>query len=515
MEMIKKNIHMNKIKECQIMQITLDDDFNVQDVKPDIEKIIKTKGQINIANYKLLNKKMMVEGDMSFCVLYVSNEDGRIIHSIEGKIPFEDTVNMELAQSDDSLNIIANIEDLSTAMVNSRKISVKAVITLECIAENIYDVESCVDIKQDEAQNIQYIKEDVAVTQIAVNKKDICRVKEEIVLPSSKQNVMEILYNDVSLLGVDSRVNEQGINIKGSMLVFVMYTSENGDIEYVEKEILFNNMIEVDGCEPDMIDDVRISLSGYDIVVKADTDGEERILDFEGTLLLDIKLYKEEHVSIVKDLYGVDKKIEPVLEPGYYDNVLLKNNCKVRISDRISVDASSPALMQLCNSSVNVKIDNVEVVENGLNVEGVAQVTMLYITNEDNMPVSSFEGMIPFNQFIEVKGIDKNSIYNIRQGVDHCSAMMTDSRECEVKLVVSLDTMVLGRQTKDVIVDINVSDFSEEENIARATMVGYVVKENECLWDIAKRFYTTRECIREVNFIEGDDVNEGDRILIV
>lgn len=518
MELNKKNIHMNKIIENQVMQMTLDDDFNVQDVKPDVQKIIKAQSQINIANYKLINKKLMIEGDMSFTVLYISDEDGRIIHCISGKIPFEDSINMEKASVDDNIKVIAYVDDLSATMVNSRKISIRAVVTFECSAQNIYDVETAVGLEVASDEKVEYINEDVTVTQIAVNKKDICRIKEEIILPSSKQNVMEILYSDVTLLGTDTRPTQQGVSIKGSLLAFIMYASENGDIEFIEKEILFNNMIEVDGCSEEMIDDVIINLTSKDVSVKTDTDGEERILELDGALALDIKLYYEDKISVVKDFYGIDKEIIPIKEQGYYDNIILKNNCKFRVSDRIKVEDSQPALMQLCNSSVDIRIDSVEVMEDALNVEGVAQVTMLYVTNDDNIPINSFEGLVPFSQVIEVKGIDENSVYNVRPALEHCSVMMTDSRECEVKLAISVDTIVFGREPRDIITGVDYVEQEETQDAKiqdRPSMIGYVVKENDNLWDVAKKFKTTRECIKKMNFLESDEIKVGDRLLIV
>lgn len=515
MNLIKKNIHMNKIKESQIMQITLDDDFNVPDIKPDVEKIIKSSAQVCIDNYKVSGGKLLVEGEMQFTILYISSEDGRLIHCLNGRLAYNDSVNMENADVNDCIKINTTIEDLNVSLVNSRKISIRAVVTFECVAENIYDYETAVDISEEEGEDVQYINEEMTVTQIAVNKKDITRIKEDIVLPSSKQNVMEILYSDISLLGTDTRTTDAGIGIKGSMLVFVMYAGENNDVEFVEKEIIFNNTVEVAGCNSDMIDDVRITLASSEVSVKADADGEERILGLDAALSLDIKLYYEEQLSVVADLYGVKKEIHPVVEEGYYDNILLKNNSKLRLTDRIRVDDSMPALMQLCNSTVSVKLDDVSIGEDVINVEGVAMVTLLYVTNEDRMPVSSFEGMIPFTHSIEAKGINKDSVFCVRPGLDHCSVMMTDSRECEVKVAINLDTMVFGRSKKNIIVGFEEEDFLPQELEGRPMMVGYVVKDSDTLWDVAKRFTTTRDCIKAVNYLENDEIKPGDRLLIV
>ncbi len=45
MDLTKKYIHMNREKGKAVTQITLDDDFNVPDMKPDLIRIILDKGE--------------------------------------------------------------------------------------------------------------------------------------------------------------------------------------------------------------------------------------------------------------------------------------------------------------------------------------------------------------------------------------------------------------------------------------------------------------------------------------
>lgn len=52
MELKKKYIHMSHEKGRAISQITLDDDYNVPESKPDIMRIITSKGTIHLEEAK-------------------------------------------------------------------------------------------------------------------------------------------------------------------------------------------------------------------------------------------------------------------------------------------------------------------------------------------------------------------------------------------------------------------------------------------------------------------------------
>ena len=95
MELIKKNIHMNKLKCKSELQITLDDDFNVPDIKPDVYKIIKEQGEVKIQDVKISNGKMMIEGALVFNILYLSDEVERPIYNISSEVPFEEIIHLD------------------------------------------------------------------------------------------------------------------------------------------------------------------------------------------------------------------------------------------------------------------------------------------------------------------------------------------------------------------------------------------------------------------------------------
>jgi hypothetical protein len=514
-ELRKKNIHMNKLKCKSNVQLTLDDDFNVPDIKPDIEKIIKEQGTILINEIKPMNGKVMVKGSLHFNLLYISEDDTRPIHNIIGELPFDEMVNMDEACTEDNITVKWELDDFTTSLINSRKVSVRSIVSFTFTVEDIYDEETAIGIEGDESINQKYKKIDI--TQIVYGKKDTLRIKDEIVLSAGKPNIYSILYNEIELRGIDFRMVEDKINMKGELFIYILYTPANatGNVQYYETELPFTGVIDCNGCDESMVSDVRASIFSQDLQIKPDEDGEERIIDLEVVIDLDIKVYEEEELEILSDVYSTSKEIIPVFKDAYYENLVLKNNSKTRIVDRIVIENGQPKALQICNATGSVRIDEKSIVLDGIQVEGVVEVQVLYITEEDDKPLGAVKGIIPFTQIIEVKNMKDDSIYNMKAGIEQISVMMLDGEEIEAKVSISLDTMVFDKIRSTIITDIKVEDLNLEKLHKMPGIIGYVVKPEDSLWMIAKKFYTTVDSIKDLNGMETDFLKIGDKLLLM
>ena len=515
MDLIKKNIHMNKLKCKSSLQMTLDNDFNVPDVKPDIEHLVKEQGDIRISDVKAMNGKLIVKGTLLFNVIYVSDDNSRPVYNLSGEIPFDEIINMEDSCSDDDVTVRWDLEDLTAGMINSRKLSVKAVVRLNVTVEDIYDQETAVGVES--SDDVRYMNKVFPITGIGVSKKDTYRVKDEIHLPSNKANIFDIIFQEVELRNVECRLMDNKFTVKGELPIFFMYIGEGEDnnLEYYETEIPFNGMVDCSGCSEDMIDNITCNILSKSMEVKPDSDGEQRIVDVEVVLDLDIKAYQEDEVEAISDVYSPRKECIPTYRDAVYENLLVKNSSKNRIIDRIRVGESRPEMLQICHASGAVKIDDITTVEDGIEVDGVIDVGLLYISADDARPLNSMRGVLPFTQLVEVRGINKNCVYDIKPALEQMSVIMLDSDEIEVKAVLSISAIVFERITERVMVDLEYEDINLDKLQAMPSITGYIVKPNETLWDIAKKFYTTMEALQDMNDLDSMVVHPGDKILVL
>lgn len=148
MELVKQSVHMDRKKCVAGTQITLENDVNIPDNKPDAESIVLNKGTIVITDSKSSDNHVLVKGKLQFSLLIQSDMGG--LYSVKGEIPFEEQVYMEGVVSTDTADIVPSLEDMSVDLINSRKLSVQAVAGFRLSVDTIWDEDMVTGIMVDE-----------------------------------------------------------------------------------------------------------------------------------------------------------------------------------------------------------------------------------------------------------------------------------------------------------------------------------------------------------------------------
>ena len=181
----------------------------------------------------------------------------------------------------------------------------------------------------------------------------------------------------------------------------------------------------------------------------------------------------------------------------------------------MKVEEDQGKILQICHSDGMVKVDDTRIVENGIQVDGVVQVRILYIVGDDDMPFYSMNAMIPFSHVVEAKGIDQNCVYHLRADLEQLSTTMIDSDEIEVKIVMNLNALVVRQNPQGLISGIEEQELDKEKLHNMPGITGYLVQPQDTLWDIAKAFYTTIDTIMELNELESEEIKPYDTLILM
>lgn len=515
MELVKKTLQMLRTKSEAVNQLTFDEDFNVPDSKPDISRMIQKKGEIKIEEVQVNEGKAVINGALHFRLLYVADTPRRQICSLEGKLPVSETLHLNGLKSGDKVCLKWEIEDLTLHVINSRKLNIKAIVGFQASVDEQVDVQLPVEVK--EQPDLSEKKRNVRVLTLGVHKKDTMRKKEEIVLASNKPNIHEILWSDIEVRGIDLRADEGKVAAKGELFVFVLYAGDDdaNPLQWLEQAIPFSGEVNCAGCTMDMIPYINTSMLQTNLEVKPDADGEERVLQVDVVLELDMKIFQEETDTVLMDVYTPKKECIPERREELLEQLLVKNYSKCRVNDRIPVQEAQGKILQICHSEGMIKMDDVSIVENGIRAEGIIQVRILYSISDDDMPFYSMETAIPFTHVIEAEGIDRDCTFHLQAELEQLSTMMLDSSEIEVKAVMNLNALVLRQWKEELIADIQEKELDMEKLERMPGVVCYIVQPQDTLWDIAKRFYTTVESIRELNELGDEEPRQQQPLLVV
>lgn len=515
MEVLKRNIHMYRQAKRAVSQITLEEDFNVPDVKPDVEQIIQNKAKAVVENTRSEAGRFLLKGYVQVSVLYMDDSEGRQIHRLDTQLKFDEYISMDGLEAGENVSLACEIEDLNVVMINSRKLSMRGLLTFTAVTDEIYDMTAAVEAKSE--LELCQKKKKLEFMQLEVQKKDIIRIKDEILLPSNKPDIQEILWENVQLRGYEIHVLEGKLTVEGELFTFVLYNGqdESGTRQWMEQTLPLRGEVEVSGCREELIPDVTVQLGQMEVQVHQDMDGEERIIHLEGTLDLDIKLYANQEMEILDDIFSPEKELEAFTREELYESMVMRNNSRLRANGRIHVEGTKPRILQICNSQGTVKVDEVQITESGIQIEGAVLVQILYVSADDTMPFAVMEGSIPFSHSADIPDLDDNCRYSLNTGLEQLSTTMADSEEIEVRAAVNMNLFVVRPHSQQCIADITEKDLDLQKIQQLPGIVGYIVQDGDCLWDIARTYYTTPKRIMEMNHLEAEEIHKGDHLIIM
>lgn len=511
MELVKKKVRMNMLGKTTIDQFMIDDDYNVPDTRGDVARVVSGEGVLKVEEIKKVENYLRVAGKLYFKVLYVTDAGEPALASLDGKIPFEEMIYMEEENGGEYVVQVTRVE-FSASVIHSRKLAIKTVVELAVHSERTVDEETTVDVE--DGERILKKQRPLELLQLHTNKRDVYRIKEEITIPGTKENIGTLLWTDVNLRKMDTKLTQDALMVTGELQVFCFYESQEGKTDWVEQTVPYEGRIECMGADESLYHHVYDNLTDVNVEVRMDEDGEMRALGVEATLELRILIYEEEKIEILEDAYSLDQECIPEKRGTLYEELIMQNHSKCKIAERLNLPELKEEILQICHSGGSLQVEHMEVVPEGIQIEGVLHVNFLYIKANDSVPFDMWQGMVPFSYLLESGKTCPDMRYDITFGVEQLAVDLSGSDEVEIKAVLTFKSFLRCPVQTEVITGLSFSPFDEAEVGKRPGIIGYIVKQGDDLWTLAKRYYTTVEGIMEINEMASEEIKEGDKILI-
>lgn len=515
MECITQNIHMDVLR-CKIeSQFTLEQDCNVADSKPDLTHILLSDAFIKLEEVRPGTDEVTLRGKLCYRLLYSSEDCFGSLHTLQGKIPFEECLHVPGLNVADHPMIAIELEHLQIHPINSRKINVRALLLVNGAMEDISDATLCYDLN-DCREEMQLHHADQNVLNLNVMKKEICRIREEAKLTAPLPDLKEILWEQTQVCNLNFQPTDDKLCIKGELSLFLLYLSadERENIECFETIIPFHSTLDCTGCKDGLIPHISYSVSQKGFEILPDADGLERIIGVDLVLDLNIKLYEEVALSLIDDLYGIQSELTPVYNTYQVKKLFSNTIAQMRYDKDFTLNHSDNILQVKCTKAT-LCLQHCTPGADGLEMEGYLALQILCVTDDDRFPYRIQKAEIPFNYCVAANGSLDKILYEISANLESCQVTPTSGDAFTLKCRASFDVFAYSEEELSSLSEVKVFSYPKQVTDSIAGISVYYVSEGSTLWEIGKDSLTPLQKIRELNTLSSDALIPGQKLLIM
>lgn len=513
MELIKSNIHMSKIIKSEVKTFYVNHEERITEANPEISSIINQNETVTADNVSVRNNQIIMNGTVSYGLLYYTDNPEQI-NGIEGEIPFEESIKIAGLEEDCNADVRLVVMSSSVKLIDSRNYIYKIQIMAYVTVERLEDLETVTGATRDNMMTRYNQLEGISVV---ADKTDTFRIHEQLSVPSGKPPIDKIVWKDIRVKNINTKMLDGVIHINGELNVFLMYSpeEENAPLQWLDTGINFGGTVEMGEAREDLISYISSELHNVTVDAEMNQDNEIRNININALLKLNMKAYEEKQLDVLEDVYAPDMNLVPIMGERTFEKLLVKNASRTKNTVKLNIAQEKGHILQICNSSADVKIENIIVSDNGLKAVGKIKACIMYISSEDSNPVCCECKEVDFEHRIDAEGITNDDKYYINWRVEQVSANMLSTDEVEIKSVVALEVIVFKEEKRAFISEINEEPIDMEKVNAAPVLKGYVVQSGDTLWKLAKENYTTIDKIVEVNELQSQQIKKGDRLLLI
>ncbi len=512
LELDTLNIQINEPLKAANVRTVVDTDIIVPDFKPDVLSILQVNAISSVTEKYIQKDHVTVSGVIDYTILYSGDEEKIRAKSIRFKTPFSQQIEVVGVEEEMFNYVKSDVRHIEYHIQNSRKINVKAVVSLETNIINSSVAPVVSGITSD--SSIPVKNETVKYFNLAVCSENKFEIEEDLKIPGSNPSIDDILKSDIRLESGDMKVVNNKVVAKGCAVVNTLYTRDD-DIYYIENEIPFTEIIDVDGITPEMYSDIDYAITGASYEARSDESGEKNEICVNISVSSLIRAYEDEQFDVISDVYSPDYEVNVVRKSININEIADTSNSTCSVNDTIELSSSMPTMKKIYNFISEPYVENTYIEGSSAVVEGFVNAQILYLSDCDSSPVYCAKKNIPFTHRVELsKNISDVSISaSVRE--EHGDYNFKSPTEAEVRISLRLNVNVLKNKKTDFITDIEINEQQPIDKTSQPGIVIYFAEESDTLWDIAKKYHTTAEEIASINEIETDKRLENRQQLLI
>ena len=498
---IKENLCLNRIVAEKKEIIFVQEDMIVPDSKPDILNTVSTSGVVSIYKKEVQDGKVRIDGNVNSYIMYMPDgEEG--IRGLNTSLDFSEIIDVANVMSGMNANINTKIKSMECKVINGRKIGIKVALEIEIRVYSKEDVDIVNDILENDG--LQMLKENITVNSLVGEGDNKIYAKETIQIDSIDL-LAEILRVNVDIINQDVKLSYNKVLAKAEANIKFMYLTEDNRINQVNSRIPIVGFIDIPNISENNLCDVNYEIRN--IVIKPNSQ-EEHSVYIEMEIGVSCNVYEEKQINFIQDLYHPDLKL--VLNKKQVSTMSGKQNVKNTKQIREKINLKDIEGITLLDVDIMPEIMKEDKIYSKILYELELNFKFLFV--RANSQIEIREAKIPTDYVIDNIENGETMRVDTRIEIQNQDFIIQDGGDitCNIDMLVDSDLYKMA--------NMNLIDTIEEEGEREEqdySLIIYIVKKDDTIWNIAKQFGSTVDDIVRTNGVEDENlIMPGEKLYI-
>lgn len=474
-------------------EIPLDIDFSLPDYCPDIQRILKCQVCPNITVRNISGDRLNIEGIANIRVIYLSSENMNI-RCCENSVPFSASIDIKSTPENAIALTHAHTEYINCRAVSPRKIDIHGALSIcaKIYTKSIKEITSSISGKDIE----QKIENTQCSTLTSLGQQQFS-VNEVLEFNENMANPEMIIRSDVDLILNDYKTMPNKIVVKGHALIKVLYIGDisSGKTERAEFTIPISQIVDVPGSDENGKFVITGEVLSHDEQIRS--EGEKSTISTDIKISATVMAYEDKEIGIVSDIYSTDYELNTEISEMNFRKLFgtFSNNISHKDSIRLSGNNISE-ITDIWSDSYSLT----PTVTEGKNIfKGKVNICILAL-DSDKVPFY-IERIIEFNHPNSSEEIPTDSKFESNAVITSIGHSIPNSNTIDLKIDFDIFGAIYIPQKRKMVISAKTDETAQPIEKGDASLVVYYTENGETLWDIARKYHTCVNAIKQENDI--------------
>lgn len=496
----KENLCINKQVNSKKEIIFIEKDMIVPDAKPDILSTICTSGIVCLYKTEIQDEKLRIDGALNTYIMYLAENGEDKVRGINTSLDFSENINIPNAREGMDYRLEVKIKSIECKVINGRKIGIKATLEVSVEVYSNEEIQIVNNIEDDD--NVQILKEDLKVNSL-VGAGDTKIYTKETIPVQDIDKLAEILKVNLCIGDKDVKISYNKILSKAEAKLKIMYLTEDNRIGCVTGKIPIVGFIDIPNVAEGNICNTNYEIKN--IIIKPNA-AEEHSINVEIEVIVKCMVYEEKQINLIQDMYSpCDNLSFNKKQVNTMINTKQINDIK-KIREKINLnDIENKSLIDVDifpNLSTEGRMSNPNM------FDGELECNFTFI--DPNMGVEQKRAKIPFEYTLSEMPENCNSNFDMQ--ISNEDFVIQDGGDINCNIDMEILGTLSENRSLNLIDEVEKEEASSDQDYS---VVVYIVKKGDTLWNIAKKFRTTVDFIARTNGIEDENqIQIGQKLYI-